>query len=275
MSIILFILLIGCVGYIIILKFSFSSLIKIREENYLNSESDRQYWSHALLREIGNELISRDRQFYLDQFKDMFSEWQELKSSGKEELIDRSNEICKKFPMYSDFDYLQTWPHVIYPDAFIHETNDELWRIYKAIKFFHAIKLELDDTLIGLPSPFNENEKNHLKEYFQTLENTEMLANIHQAKDTFNLLRDNEVEYLEGDWIYETRKYKFKRVYHYSENRVGVYIKDIKKYGMWSWFVDDESKVYRSFYSTNERFEEQENLKLNSLICRYSLAKEY
>jgi len=273
MSVILLILLLGCVGYIIILRVSVSSLIENAEEKHLNSESDRQHWANALLREIGNEIISRDRQFYVDKFKSMVSEWTELKNSGKDEFQKRLNEISIEYPMYLDFDYLQSWPHQIYADRFSWASTEELWGIYKDIKIFHAVKRELDKNLETLPSPFSEEELKHLAEYVQTIENTELLAHLHNAMDEYNLLNGNEVEWLEGDWIYETRKYKFKHVSHYAESRIGVYIKDLKKYGLWGRFIDGD-KAYYSFYATNEKFEEQEDIEMDSLSCRYSLAKE-
>jgi len=122
-------------------------------------------------------------------------------------------------------------------------------------------ELDSDWRLYG--NGLTDKEKEHLIDYVKEIEDTELLAHLHRAKEIYDLLRSNGVEALEDEWKYETIEYKYKTVSHLFEFRVGVYVKELDRYGMWGEFFGDD-KRYLSFYAGDENFTEKEFGPLNS-----------
>jgi hypothetical protein len=228
--------------------------------------ADNALFLSAISREVANELMSRDYKKYLENFNRLFFKWDEIQKKEKSAKIAHLATITSKYSHFSDFDELGTKAHVVYADGFNWKSNNDLWDLYEAMRLFDALSCDLDEGWRGRGTSITKIELEHLQEYCAKLSDTMLLAHLHKARDMYRLLRANGVEEKsDSDWIYETIEYKIRRVYDVAENRFGVYVKSMDRYGMWGLFSDTVS--YTSFYAADADFNEEYLDNLNIRMC--------
>ena len=223
----------------------------------------------VLSREIANEMMQRDSSKYKTNFNLLLQKWADICDQNPAQKSKHLNEITSIYRSFRDFDELQTTPHVLYAEGFSGRTDEELWELYEGIRLYDALNCDLDEEWKLSGSSITQNEMDDLAEYCIQLDDTKLLAHLHRAREQLHLLEDFKAQEKEGDWLYETCNYKFRRVYHVAENRWGVYVKSMDRYGMWGYFAEEVS--YTSFYASDEDFNERW---IDSLDIRICLEKE-
>ena len=230
--------------------------------------ADNALLMSVLSREIANELIERDAEKYKKNFERLYDKWNEIKAKDVKSQRAHSETITSKYASFLDFDELGTKAHVLYADAFGWKSDEDLWELYESIRIYDALSCELDDDWRQSGTGIIEREVTHLREYCQKIRDTKLLAHLHKAREQLWLLESSKVleeDADKGEWLYETKDYKFKRIPHFCESRWGIYVKSMDVYGMWGVFYDEVS--YTSFYAANDKFDEQHLDSLNIRIC--------
>lgn len=230
--------------------------------------ADNALLMSVLSREIANELMERDAEKYKKNFERLYDKWNEIKAKDVKSQRAHSETISSKYSSFLDFDELGTKAHVLYADAFSWKSDEDLWELYESIRLYDALSCELDDDWRQSGTGIIEREVTHLREYCQKIRDTKLLAHLHKAREQLWLLENSKV--LEegadkGEWLYETKDYKFKPIPHYCESRWGIYVKSMDMHGMWGVFYDEVS--YTSFYAATDKFDEQHLDSLNIRIC--------
>jgi GNAT superfamily N-acetyltransferase len=211
-----------------------------------------------LAREVANELMQRDAEKYKEKFERLYDKWGELKAGTKNHKNAQIETISSKYKSFLDFDELGTKPHALYADGFNWKGDEDLWELYEGIRLYDALSCELDEEWRLHGTGIHKKELEHLYEYCKKFSDTKLIAHLYKAREQLELLRRFNVEEKnEGEWRYETKDYKYKRVADVAEVRWGVYVKNMDRYGMWGWLEDDKrKKKYTSFYAADKDFNE-------------------
>ena len=198
-----------------------------------------------LTRELANELIQRDTEFFRRNFLLLTDEWRRIKETKglSEKTLEQ---LSIKYPTYRSFAPYDVHDYVLVGEAAETLSNEELWECYRDAKLYAAI---LCDDGIGSPDRCHE--------YLKSLQETQLLNALHEAEDGYWALRVNDIDLYETGEV-DTPKYKFTWLPDTMEKRVGVHLKEIDEYGIIGWFYDDKSYVsyYKSAasYDLEERF---------------------
>lgn len=245
---------------------------KIRElsarerETKRNKKADNAKWLSALSREIANELVRRDSLVYEQKFERLVIKWNEIAKKSEQEKKAHFLTVCSTYPSFAEFDCVNTWSHVIYADAFDMIGDEDLWEKYEGLRLYDALCADMDKDWRYYSSGINEKELKHLHKYRRKISDTILLEHLYRARDQLGYLRSNGLEQeREGEWLYETKDYKFKRVADVAESRWGVYVKAMDRYGMWGLFVDETA--YTSFYAADDKFNEEVLDNLQIRLC--------
>ena len=240
---------------------------KIRElsaregETTRSKKADNARWLSALAREIANELVRRDSLVYEQKFEGLVIKWNEISKKSEHEKKAHFLTVCSSYPSFAEFDCIGTFPHVIYADAFDDIDDEDLWEKYEGLRLYDALCSDMDKVWRYQSSGISERELTHLHKYRCKIEDTILLEHLYKAREQFYHLIVN-VAQSEGEWTYETKDYKFKRVADVVESRWGVYVKAINRYGIWSSF--DERT---SFEAADDKFNERGLDSLGIRLC--------
>jgi len=240
------------------------SILSHRTER--DGAADRSLILYALARELANEMMQRDYQKFRKNFERLYLKWKEIEKSDISNKLAHYTMISEKYKYFANFDEVETQSHVLYCDALSWKSDDDLWDLFENIRLFNALNCELDVNWRQVGAVITEDELNHLRKYCLKLGDTILLAHLHKARDQLSLLEINgkEFEY-DGYWHCETPDYKFRELRHPVEDRWGVYVKSLDRYGIWGTFYDRPS--YVSFYASNENFEEKLLDDLHIRVC--------
>ncbi len=140
------------------------------------------------------------------------------------------------------------------------QSDDDLWELYEDIRIFNALSCELDSNWKHEGQVVSEKERDHLEDYCRRLSDTKLLGHLHKARQQYYILKHSKIRANEeSSWSLDTPDYMIRRIPHFAENRFGVYVKAMDRYGLWGLFSDKKS--YLSFYGANENFEEKGGFK--------------
>lgn len=199
---------------------------------------------HLLCRELANELIQRDAEYFRRNYVQLAEEWRHLNSN--DELSNKTLEqLSLKYPSYQDFPPFDVHDYVLVGEAAEMHSNEELWQHYRDAKIYAAI---LCDDGVGSFEKCDE--------YLKSLDETNLLAALMEAEKEYHALRANGVRFEDGE--IDTLRHKFIRLPAGIENKIGVFIKSKMKYGVVAIFHDDQS--YVSYYKSNRSFDKEEIL---------------
>ena len=225
----------------------------------------------ALAREVANELMERDSINYRDKFDRLFDKWTDIKKKDRTTKLAHHETITSKYPNFNSFDELGTHPHVLYAQGFGSISDDDLWDLYESMRLYDALNCELEEYWKDHGMPITEKERQHVTKYCKKLSDEKLLAHLHNAQRQYNLLKGlDALQYDNGGWLCDTQDYMICRVPDVAETRYGVYVKSMKRYGMWGLFFDDV--CYESFYAADSDFNEE---RLDTLGIRIGLYENY
>ena len=153
----LFYIILGLTILSLILLFLFKRLsknflyeIKLKEQDTARVELDKynltQLFLKALSRELGNELITRNKDRYYFNFKQLVKEWMRLKELNDTEKEQKLKIITDKYEMHNDFSREQDcfYSHEKYETIF-NEYNEEkdLYDLYRNIRLYGCLLNDL------------------------------------------------------------------------------------------------------------------------------------
>ena len=203
----------------------------------------------VLRREVANELLRRDANKYKDNFK-IILERTELSLKGKsfDEKMLELNAIKLKWQHLEGFDILGTREYLLYAHGFKDISDSELWDFYESVI--------LQETM--LLSPYSESVQcKHLLKYCEQIEDSRLLVHLYRARDEFLILDniDHESESEMGKIEWETSAYKFwwLSTVPYEIKRIGVYVKEMNRYGTWSLHDMDDDNIGRTLFQAADK----------------------
>ena len=203
----------------------------------------------VLRREVANELLRRDVNKYKDNFK-IILERTKLSLEGKsfDEKTLELRAIQLKWQHLEDFDILGTREYLLYEHGFKGISDSELWDFYESVI--------LQETM--LLSPYSESVQcKHLLKYCEQIEDSRLLVHLYRARDEFLILDniDHESESEMGKIEWETSAYKFwwLSTVPYEIKRIGVYVKEMNRYGTWSHHDIDDDNIGRTLFQAADK----------------------
>jgi len=203
----------------------------------------------VLRREVANELLRRDVNKYKDNFK-IILERTELSLKGKsfDEKMLELNAIKLKWQHLEGFDILGTREYLLYAHGFKDISDSELWDFYESVILQETILL----------SPYSESVQcKHLLKYCEQIEDSRLLVHLYRARDEFRILdnidHESESERVKIEW--ETSAYKFwwLSTVPYEIKRIGVYVKEMNRYGTWSLHDMDDDNIGRTLFQAADK----------------------
>lgn len=197
-----------------------------------------------LCRELANELIQRDANYFRNNFVQLSQEWKAIQNN-KELLTKTLEHLSLKYEMYQDFSPFDVRNYVFVGEGAETCSNEELWERFKDAKLYSTL---LCGDGIGSLDILND--------YLKSVEETKLLYFLYEAETEYMALRANGVRFTDGE--IDTPRHTFTRLNPTLETRLGVFIKTEMKYGIIAKFYDSTS--YASYYKSDKLFETEESL---------------
>jgi hypothetical protein len=196
------------------------------------SAHDRMAFLNTLRREIANYLMWDDP----DRFQQLskvvqveVSAYAEMTAKGR---ADRLKALTSKYPQYSDFDVIGTRVYVLYPDGVSWLGIEGLEGAYRDITNFQALLIASDAHWKYF---MVADEGEHLAGYVREVHDTKLQLDIERAVGEYYRAGTQR-----GD-VFDTPEYRVQGVEHFAENRLGVHVKETNEFGLYGFFIFDET----------------------------------
>ena len=286
---------------LVILKF-FLERAKLRSVS-IDYERKIQYYS-VLAREVANELMRRDLDKFMKTYQSFCDTCAQFEGKNLNEEIFKSYEstITHKYTEaliqagYTTEALIQaeyeealkqtgfielnpaalmvndTHSFILYEHAFCDNSWDELSDYYKDLRFLSLLKSahldysnKFEPNLIG--------EKKIFQERWEERKEALFLDHLHQAYNISMILQGGMSfdEYLKKPHR-AVGKYTLTRLEakYFDNEKCGVYVIELDRYGTWSYGYLDNGKKLFSFESTDENFENEELIRTMDPISQYN-----
>jgi hypothetical protein len=227
----------------------------------LNMASDRELMLATFRRELANYMVRIDPDRFLRLYRKACAAENAVEEADDEMRKAELTIITKKYPMYTDFDLINTRGHVLYADALNTHPLEDIEEHYLNLVKFHALQCALNpDWQFRMPATSDE-DLEHLRGYVRKIKDTKFkqrldtaIAEFYAFKTARGLSRSDEPG--ESPFIYETGTLAVRYVPHFAESRTGFYFKDTDEYALYGVFLaDSRDEPYRSFYRSDANFE--------------------
>jgi hypothetical protein len=249
-------------GFVLGARLNSSSVVPTLTQVSNTQAIDRANFLQTLRRELTNVMVWRNPQRYLQLYRQLNSEILSLRSWRPEETSKRLAELVSKYPHYSDFDAIGTREYILYADGLSMLDDDDVENRYRDLVMFAALSSLVDPSWKDAATKMlihttDEKELAHLTEYVKRIEDTKLRLRMERAIDDNAMARTEDARNLNNDF------YSIIDLPHLVENRYGVHLKRTNEFGIYSFFVFDDGRISRNFYTSNPNFTEERLL--NSL----------
>lgn len=213
---------------------------------------DRNNYLRILRRELANHLMQRDADAFARLYEKLHYDLMRYEKFSKEALAGEFRGLVERFPQYDDFDLIGTREHVLYPDAFGMNDDEDVGEHFRSIVRFQALSAKLDESWSRFKAT-SEDDLKHLHEYARGVRDAKFKKRLKAAIDFYYLTigRDKLGEPL------ETRDFSVVPVSHVAEIRYGVHFKDTDEYGLYGAFHGDRPEPFVHYYRTDSLFENE------------------
>lgn len=248
-------LVIIALGYTILRLLKGGGRFAVKEHNTkaLDKANLASLYYSAVARQLANELISRDPDYYAINFIALRNRWKEIAADEKLCQITH-DEIAHRKPQNYHFDLVEAWDYVTPSFALEGYTKEEIWKAYEDLKLITATQSVLH--LSGYNAGLDDDSLKHLKPYLTTLRNTEFVAEMEAAETTYRDIQkccdDPELSASKMDCTRYTFEVLAPRGFGFQ---IGVYIRRLDAYGIIEYY--DNTVTY---YQSDALFEGQEGV---------------
>jgi hypothetical protein len=231
----------------------------------LNMASDRDLGLAMFRRELANYLVRTDP----DRFLRLYRKARAAENAIEEADLDtRKAEltiITKKYPMYSDFDLVNTRGHVLYADALDSHPLEDIEDHYLNLVKFHALQCAMSPGWRMRMAATSDEDVEHLQKYIRKIKDTKFKQRLDDAITEFHTFSGargvSRLEVGESAFVYETKTLAVRYVSHFAESRMGFHFKDTDEYALYGVFIaDNPDKPYRSFYRSDAFFKAENHI---------------
>lgn len=223
----------------------------------MNMASDRELMLATFRRELANHMVRLDPDRFLRFYRKARAAEAAIETADKDEREAQHTIIAKRYPFYTDFDFVGTRGHVLYSDALSGHSIEDIEEHYLNLVKFHALQRTLDEDWKFRGAATSDKDLEHLEQYVQKIKDTRFHQRLVAAVSEFFAHRQgNRLGDPEGATAYETDVLAVSYVPHIAENRYGFHFKDTNEFGLYGSFYDDSrDKTYQSFYRSDRKFE--------------------
>jgi len=211
---------------------------------------DRNNYLRVLRRELANHLMQRDADGFARLYEKLHYDLVRYDKFSREALAGEFRALIERFPQYDDFDLIGTREHVVYPDAFGLNDDEDVGEHFRSIVRFQALNAKLDETWSHFKAT-SEDDLKHLHEYARGVRDAKFKKRMKAAIDFYYLARGEERD------SFEARDFSVVRVTHVAEIRYGVHFKDTDEYGLYGAFHGDRAEPFEHYYRTDSAFENE------------------
>lgn len=205
---------------------------------------DRNNYLRVLRREIANHLMQRDPTKFERLYESVADEVWKYETFSKIGLAAEHRAICERYPQYSDFDFIGTREHVLYPDAFSWNDDESVSEHFRYIVKFQALNALLDRDWKHFRAT-SEDDLEHLREYTRRVLDTRLRKKMVRAMSLYYQARGESLDF-------EADEFSVVHVSHVAELRRGIHFKKTGEYGLHTLF-DDHVGHYRSDATFDEQ----------------------
>ncbi len=223
----------------------------------MNIASDRELMLATFRRELANYMVRLDPDRFLRLYRKARAAEAAIDAADKDEREAQLTIIVKRYPFYTDFDFVGTRDHVLYSDALSIYSIEDIEEHYLNLVKFHALQRVLDADWQLRGAATSDENLDHLEKYVQKIKDTKFRQRLVAAVSEFFTHRQgNRLTDPEGAAAYESGSLAVYFVPHFAENRYGFHFKDSNDFGLYASFYDDgRDKTYESFYRSDRKFE--------------------
>lgn len=208
---------------------------------------DRNNFLSVIRREIANHLMQRDPRAFEGLYERTYDEVARYVTFSKAGLLAEFRSLCERYPQYSDFDFIGTREHVLYPDALALGDDVDTGEHFRNIVRFQALNALLDDNWKHMRAT-TEDDRKHLHEYVKRVLDTRLRRKLERAIQAYYGARRDELDFENDD-------YSIIHVSHVAELRKGIHLKKSDEYGLHALFEEHER-----YYGSDRTFEQQRHL---------------
>lgn len=229
------------------------------------SASDRSNLLHAYLRELSNYLVQLNPERYYTVYSRALDEQERLFTQDKKTREAQLHILTERYPVYENFDFINTRPYVVYRETLDRYGVDEIEKHFLNIVKFHSLQRAASEDWRLMMPMLNKNELSHLAGYIRQLTDTKFKERLKQAVREFAAAqrsKETDFQLADGTTLYESGEMAVYRLYDIAELVEGFWFKDTNEYGVHSVFYGHD-KSYESFYRSDRTFQKREVL--NSL----------
>lgn len=151
----------------------------------MNMASDRELMLATFRRELANYLVRRDPDRYVDLYRRAMQAEAAMGKADPEEREAYLTVITKRYPFYTDFDFIGTRPYVLYADALGRHADEELEEHYLNLVKFQALMRVADPDWKFYAAATSEKELEHLIGYVRKLKDTRFRHRLAEAVELF------------------------------------------------------------------------------------------
>jgi hypothetical protein len=227
----------------------------------LDMASDREFLLRTLRRELANYIVRLDPDRFLRLYRKAREADIEIGKADKKLQEAEHTVITQKYPVYQDFDFVNTRDHVLYADGLSWHSIEEIEAHWLNIVKFHSSQRALDEDWQFRAPATSDSDLEHLERYVQKIKDTKFRQRLKAAVDEFQAYgRNTSLADVKGPIAYETHVFAAYYVRHFAETRFGFHFKDTNEFGLYGVFYDDNNKKYEGFYRSDQKFEAESYL---------------
>jgi hypothetical protein len=206
----------------------------------------------VLRREIANLISRNDPEKMIELYRRGKAQEREMSGANKSRLHAELTSLTQKYPAYEDFDKIATKHFVPYSAEKPHWVpEDELPETYLDISKFLGLTRKRD----GVQHPvFPDDDDRVLQRCMQELIDRKFRKSLEAAIDKYYVARQVREECGSEMRNYEDRYIGVFRLQSHADVRYGIHLKDTNEYGVYSFFVHDDSKTSTNYSRSDASF---------------------
>jgi hypothetical protein len=225
------------------------------ESERVRLETETRYLE-VLRRELANVIVSDDPNKMVAAYYKAWEFEGELSRAASSRVEAELNVLTERYPVYEEFDLLNVRHFVPYSDA-ANCGEDAVEERYLDISKFLILK---NIKAKSSRPVFSEKESETLRNSMRRESDRRFRAKIEDAMKIYNVARsaakDGSFERID----YEDASISVFPLQHFAESRWGIHFKPTDEFGIYSVFYADNSKAYRSYYRSDNSFQEETSL---------------
>jgi hypothetical protein len=223
------------------------------ESERIRLQTETRYLD-ILRRELANLIVSDDPRKMVTAYYKAW-EFERTMSTAPPSRVDAElNVLTEQYPLYGDFDLVNLRHFVPYSDAADTWGEDAIKERYLDISKFMALKNIKAKSTVPI---FSEDESKTLQNSMRRESDRRFRTKIEDAMKIYNVARSADKEQRFEQVDYEDASISVFPLQHFAESRWGIHFKTTDECGIYSVFYADNSKAYRSYYRSDNSFQEE------------------